>query len=120
MLWETGPRDTPEQNDRREKQRQQEQEMAPYLVGFVVLIVVLVISLLLWFHPHVEFHKAPKSKHDFTLQEVHEHLENHTLLHIGGLHRSAQLCWLISLHSIQALQGCNFKKVVMLVGRQKS
>jgi len=44
--------------------------------------------LLLWFHPHVEFHKAPKSKHDFTLQEVHEHLENHTLLHIGGLHRS--------------------------------
>ncbi|CAE8584877.1 unnamed protein product, partial [Polarella glacialis] len=62
--------------------------MAPYVLGFVVLVLVSVVGLLTWSHPHVDFHNAPPSKLSLTPEEVSAHLQNHTVLHIGGLHRS--------------------------------
>eukprot|EP00930_Biecheleria_cincta_P021759 TRINITY_DN16026_c0_g1_i1.p1 TRINITY_DN16026_c0_g1~~TRINITY_DN16026_c0_g1_i1.p1 ORF type:complete len:465 (+),score=86.42 TRINITY_DN16026_c0_g1_i1:59-1396(+) len=77
-----------EEKARRAKAFEQEQQMAPYLVGFVVFIVVAIVGLLLWTHPHVEFHKPPAGKKDHPRDEVLQLLQSHTMLHIAGLHRS--------------------------------
>jgi len=74
--------------EQRRKNKQQEQEMAPYLVGFVLFIAVFVAGILMWWHPHIDFHRAPASKRDLEKEEVLANLRNHTILHVGGLHRS--------------------------------
>ncbi|CAJ1331590.1 unnamed protein product [Effrenium voratum] len=78
--------DDPQEKRRRAKQ--QEQEMAPYILGLVIFIAASVVGMLLWWNPHIEFHKAPATKRDMSKNEVHAHLRNHSILHVGGLHHS--------------------------------
>eukprot|EP00931_Biecheleriopsis_adriatica_P078789 TRINITY_DN52206_c0_g1_i1.p1 TRINITY_DN52206_c0_g1~~TRINITY_DN52206_c0_g1_i1.p1 ORF type:complete len:462 (+),score=111.51 TRINITY_DN52206_c0_g1_i1:31-1386(+) len=96
-----GAIDPEEEKERREKQKQWEQDWALYIVGFVVFIMFAICGTLFWTHSHVDFHKAPKQKHDFDRQEVKAHMANHTILHIGGLHRSGTtlLADILSQHS---------------------
>lgn len=60
--------------------------MAPYVLGLVIFIAIAVTGGLMWWNPHIEFHKAPASKKDMSRDEVFAHLQNHTILHLGGMH----------------------------------
>lgn len=87
-VFRPGPDAGEDEEQYRKRMKRQEQEMAPYLIGIVLFIAVAVAAVLMWWHPHIDFHRAPASKRDLEKAEVLANLKNHTILHVGGLHYS--------------------------------
>lgn len=93
-----------EAEGRRPKEPNQQQDSRILLlVGAVALAPVLMAGFINWWMPHVEhgkFWTPYERQRSLGRTEVQKHLMNHTLLHIGGLHRSGTtLLWKgLSLH----------------------
>eukprot|EP00933_Yihiella_yeosuensis_P018169 TRINITY_DN15016_c0_g1_i1.p1 TRINITY_DN15016_c0_g1~~TRINITY_DN15016_c0_g1_i1.p1 ORF type:complete len:465 (-),score=84.80 TRINITY_DN15016_c0_g1_i1:202-1596(-) len=90
----------------RARKKAQEQQFAPYLIGAVIVMGLVIVISLKVANPHVEFTKKPVGKMQLTRDEVLSHLSNHTLLHIGGVHRSGTTLladWLTKHNSVTGL-----------------
>jgi len=77
-----------------EQHRLRQEKEKPLAIGLLVVICALplvVAGLIKFFLPHVSHEKMwsrPRIHMGMSGEEVRDHLQNHTLLHIGGLHRS--------------------------------
>jgi len=88
--------------------------LAISLVSFLVAAPLLALTVIHFSAPHVDKAKiltAPQLHRGLQLDEVRAHLQNHTLVHVGGLHRSGTtLLWeaLASHSHVSALKKQNF------------
>lgn len=88
--------------------------LAISLVSFLVAAPLLALTVIHFSAPHVDKAKilaAPQRHRGLQLDEVRAQLQNHTLLHVGGLHRSGTtLLWeaLASHSQVSALRKQNF------------
>lgn len=77
--------------------QEQQRRLALLVGGFLVLAPFLAAVVFKLRFPDLHVSKTftrPQVHRGFGAEEVHSHLRNHTLLHIGGLHRSgANLFW---------------------------
>jgi len=100
--------------------------LAISLISFLVVAPLLAFSVIHFWAPHVDKAKmlsAPERHRGLQLDEVRAHLQNHTIVHVGGLHRSGTtMLWeaMASHSQVSALKKQNFTDVRMSTKLKKT